>query len=289
MKTYKLKKWYPSLPKDWEVGMEVSRWGRAVNNIFSPRSSKYKNYYVSFDEINNFEFWEEVIEYPIGTNMGVVIEEIVEKDYEILSFVRNESSLIYKGTIFMKDENNKYNSSYKYSGLTLEHCLKGGFDIHSIKRLSDGEVFTVGDKIIGTYSTKERTHGYVTIQKIYLKNGILHISIDAGFIDSSLCNGFEKINHFKQPLFTTEDGVDIFEGDKVHTVTPNFNLGLSGELKYKSVMKCFSTKEKAEEYVLMNKPSLTYIEVMKLWNSQCSNWRDSFKSELTKLVKSKLL
>jgi len=30
MKTYKLKKWYPSLPKDWEIGMEVSHWGTSV-------------------------------------------------------------------------------------------------------------------------------------------------------------------------------------------------------------------------------------------------------------------
>lgn len=63
-------------------------------------------------------------------------------------------------------------------------------------------------------------------------------------------------------LFRTEDDVDIFEGDRVYSVTPNFCIGYSGSLKYKPIQLCFSTKEAVEEYILMNKPSLSINDVM---------------------------
>ena len=59
MVKYRLKKWYPSLPKNWEVGMEV-----VGEKIFANIKHKYTPY-VFFDpsEItNNPEFWEKVEE-----------------------------------------------------------------------------------------------------------------------------------------------------------------------------------------------------------------------------------
>jgi hypothetical protein len=76
-------------------------------------------------------------------------EEVIEPTFEILSFKRNNSSQNYKDTLFILDEKTKlFNPTFRHSNLTLEHCLKGGFYIHSVKRLSDDEVFTIGDKII---------------------------------------------------------------------------------------------------------------------------------------------
>ena len=59
MVKYILKKWYPSLPKNWEVGMEV------VGEKFFANSKHKYTPYVFFDpsEItNNPEFWEKVEE-----------------------------------------------------------------------------------------------------------------------------------------------------------------------------------------------------------------------------------
>ena len=71
MNTYKLKKVYPGLPKDWEIGIEVGLGCRTYG--YSPCNGKYTNWYINNDIIeNNPEFWEKV----------------VEKDYEILVFIR---------------------------------------------------------------------------------------------------------------------------------------------------------------------------------------------------------
>ena len=60
MKTYRLIKWYPSLPKDWKVGMEIGQ-GDDVPRYYSPCSAVFKNYYAHKDEIeNNPDFWQEV-------------------------------------------------------------------------------------------------------------------------------------------------------------------------------------------------------------------------------------
>lgn len=74
--------------------------------------------------------------------------------------------------------------------------------------------------------------------------------------------------HVKQPLFTTEDGVDIFEGDIYFLVTEKYNYGIAytrNNSNYSKTLqnnnKRFSTKEAAEEYVLLNKPCLSLKEI----------------------------
>ena len=64
-------------------------------------------------------------------------EKVEDKDYEILSYEDNFGNVFSKkGDLFTNDK------------LTYgpQYCLEY-FKIYSIKRLSDGEVFTVGDKI----------------------------------------------------------------------------------------------------------------------------------------------
>lgn len=60
-------------------------------------------------------------------------QEVVEKDYEILSW-RNKNSK------------------------TISHLLSGkNHEIHSVKRLSDGEVFTIGDMTTGVSYNDSRS------------------------------------------------------------------------------------------------------------------------------------
>lgn len=75
----------------------------------------------------------------------------------------------------------------------------------------------------------------------------------------------------KQSLFTTEDGVKIYQGDTFFSfVEPTYNLRESiadaNTFGYNCVNQhCFSTRGKAEEYILMNKPLLSVSVVLGIY------------------------
>ncbi len=121
-------------------------------------------------------------------------------------------------------------------------------------------------------------------------------------------NGIVSPGHYKlikeiieKPLFTTEDGVNIYEGDKYFQLAisfnPNFREAIYEEIARPNITysyNCkegreqlnkngryyFSTKEAAEEYILMNRPCLSVNDLL--------NSGFLMREELIKLVKSKL-
>jgi len=224
MKKYKLIKEYPGSPK---IPFEVKQ-GKNSNDYFN-KTIFYKR------DIENYpEYWQEVI----------------EKDYEILSFTVNK-------IIFFRNEKGNYiSSTIEY---TLDHMLfflkatNNPCIIHSIKRLSDGEVFTIGDN-----------YNLGTIQEIELtKDGTLWFHNGK----KSKSGLFVTIK-VKQPLFTTEDGVDIFDlvKDEFYYVTKSqFSLvkrAMKGFYYEPEKEWYFSTKEAAQDYIIRNKPCFSYNDVV---------------------------
>lgn len=197
--------------------------------------------------------WDWRIKYDIA-EYPEFWEEVVEKDYEILSISTNS----YFGITTSK--------------LDIEAYLKcpksiNKWSIHSVKRLSDGEIFTVGDKVVHNFCKEAK------IEKIYfIEPNRLTIYVSKGW-NVSISN----IEHIKQPLFTTEDGVDIFEGDKYCSVWKD-DLTFQGTFTAEKVnlgkftnpetMMVFSTKQTAEEYILMNKPYLSINDINNSWAFQ---------------------
>ncbi len=108
-------------------------------------------------------------EYPGSPKLGIVYDElwfcsklipelypefwreITEKDYEILFFIPTEQNNTFLGIRSYK-EIKKQLETYNQ---TPENWFEDNhyWDIYSIKRLSDGEIFTVGDKIEGYLNT----------------------------------------------------------------------------------------------------------------------------------------
>jgi len=176
MTKYKLIKEYPGSPK---LGITL----RYTGNDWDDQNQLR----VSLVESTTFlDYWEKV----------------VEKDYEILSFIGSNTTKPLRIL-------NEYTKLYKHATvndtdeLTEEYLLSGvGYNIHSIKRLSDGEIFTIGniltDALCGNspllYFTNNIDEGF-----------LLHTKYGAGPLS--------RQQKAKQPLFTTEDDVDIFEGD----------------------------------------------------------------------------
>lgn len=117
------------------------------------------------------------------------------------------------------------------------------------------EIFTIGDKTNnGTISKFEiDVHGIRVFFEEKPKN--YNVSLNS-------------LKHIKQPLFTTEDGVDIYEDKEFNCVNQHLYLFKEKGLcciNLGSHIKIFSTKEAAEEYILMNKPCLSLNDVAKVY------------------------
>jgi len=179
------------------------------------------------------------------------------KEYEILSFKKKIS-----GKIYHKLWDGRYGYVDRTMSIrrsTLDEMLSYDmYDIHSVKRLSDGAVFTVGDDVQVTYRDDRGRIDEIQINE-YHRGGLV-VVLDG--IRFSILN----IKHAdKQSLFTTEDGVGIYEGDDYWIIDVKYKNGTvvqkttAVDAPLVDHFKRFSTKEKAEEWIDNNSKN-TYTE-----------------------------
>jgi hypothetical protein len=258
---YKLIKEYPGSPKLGTIEFNDYK----ISEPYVRHSAEWKGIYF-YDK--HSEFWEKV-------------EEL---DYEILIF-RNSNSL----NLVELHSNNLYcckaSGTYKGIGVqTKEQCINNEFlYIFSVKRLSDGEVFTLGDSVVEN------------ITQINERWNISEITVKFSrcFVNAVNIRNVEKL---KTPLFTTEDDVEIFEGDLYSCVFSDFTITDHIANPHRKVwsefpIKTFSKKEKAEEYVLLNKRMLLLQDLLSVWED--SDEIEIYKTSLMfkkfkELAKSKL-
>lgn len=208
-------------------------------------------------------------------------ERVEERDYDILSFKGNVSGEIYK-----LDIKGNYKRLPYSSPLNLSYCLKQNYSINSVKRLTDGEIFTVGDKVRLNFNKKSisKTINKIAIEKIGVCPEQLFIYTDG---EQSTINNYVKAN---EPLFKTEDDVDIYEGDRFWFVAGGFTGNSPGSLIADKGVQTqfaearFSTKEAAEEYLIMNKPCLSVNDFITILRSPGTSIIDP----LIDLVKNKI-
>lgn len=152
-------------------------------------------------------------------------------------------------------------------------------NIKSVKRLSDGQVFTVGDKDeYGRVITEFTEHSNEVFARVQGCNG-----------SNGICSDEIKLNVLskgKKPLFQTEDGVDIYIGDSYYSVTDDFEILHTTNVSYDILTHkpiAFSTEQSAENYIIENKPCLSFKDIVCSYNMVAEE-----RTTLTKLVKSKL-
>lgn len=199
----------------------------------------------------------------IEYELSVKSKQSKSKGYEILSF-KNQQGDIYELTGEGWYKNSAYSlehTEWRTAEYILEKCPH--VFIHSIRRLSDGEVFTVGDEIgwgiAGNYETN--------LKGFFISNdGNLFIEYRHDDFGSEV--DFEKAVRLhkkqKKPLFTTEDGVDIYEGGKYWYVSRAYDaVPCKADKGYKLFeSRTFSTQEAAEEYILFNKKTLSLNDLI---------------------------
>lgn len=204
----------------------------------------------------------------------------VKLDYEILEFTSKNS-----GCKAIKNDRGTFDSD-NFANMEEERLLADSRSlITKIKRLSDGEVFTIGDKVTDIIEYKFNTTFTITNIKLFNKKIELYLNNGSYY----LLDGCKK---FKQPILVTEDGVVLFEGDKYwylpkhQLYKANIRTLLNTDELVEGTLR-FSTKEAADEYILLNKPCLSYNDLI---NSIEDNGllKSVMTMRILKLVKSKL-
>ena len=181
-KSYKLIKEYPNSPVLGTIAVK-KRDGLYVKDVW----------YLG-NEIENFpEFWEEIVDY-----------EILEfKD--VLGDVYRPDSLL-KDTFCIKDGEIPF--------YELNTMLESDeFHIISVKRLSDGVIFSVGDKIECTSPIFNNE----IITKFRLIGDVVCVNGDN--FQTSL-NYIHKI----ESLLTTADNVNLYHGDNYFYIDDNWSI-----------------------------------------------------------------
>lgn len=224
MKKYQLIKLYPNSPD--------------LGTILTESNA------ISFEDYS--EFWE----------------EIKEREVEILAFI-NIGDSIFKNKIVAKETDScwvfKYDKKNRFIGeTTLSYFLNktDEWKIHSIKRLSDGVIFTIDQKFV----LSKEWDGFGTISE-FLDEGESVMVINKWKNVKSKTKFIEKA----RPLFTTYDGIDKYEGDDWYTLEGSDLEG--SDLK-------FSTKEALKFYMFMNKKrfSLNDLENLKRHTPQLGSF-----------------
>jgi len=142
MNRYKLLTWYPSLPSDWEVGMEVGI-GDGKDG-FSPCSSIYTEKYISIYEVTKYPyFW--------GKNADTTFDG-VELDRGDNFFVVNQH------TLSLSDENaHIYDSTCNFERAKLHGFIWFSTKKAALHYIADNsKTFTRKDMMdFGAYLLKE--------------------------------------------------------------------------------------------------------------------------------------
>jgi len=121
-------------------------------------------------------------------------------------------------------------------------------------------------KLIKTYP------GSPSLNTIHWYDGIdvLHLRSHPDWMGTNFYNSYPEYWELvkPRPLFTTEDGVDIYKNnhpDIFYVNLKSFSMGIdySNTLCNPDLMnyKYFSTKEKAEEYIKYNKPMYSINDI----------------------------
>lgn len=266
-------------------------------------------------EDNSFKWTDELVNEFIGynyLNKGKSIRYLLhefkrskqppitqeKKDYRIESVYFDSDSKIIEYTFNLRDDGKYYCDRYPNEGFELYDDLLNNkiskkYLIHSVRRLSDSSIWSVGD---------DTNHGI--IKSFYLLNNEMLVTCTYKIF----CASGIKFSELKKliPLFYTDDSpipVAVYERDEwwsvfldktekhepfdlVKTEFPLIhNPNFTG--------KRFATEQAANSYILYNKKELSLNDLLSVWECDIDYPKDYFKSaplfkNFENLVKQKL-
>lgn len=221
----------------------------------------------------DYRIKEEPKEYEIQT----VIQPHVESKYTLYKNV--QFGCCYNGDVYC------CNGGQIRGFDMMENISKYNWKINSVKRLSDGEIFTIGDKVKQSNVIHDNSFT-ITGFKLDVNNKHLLVLGNGGI-------RLSKIEKVKEQLFITQDGAKLYQGDEYYQITPNYEIHKCtafAKSNFDNNIIVFFNKSNAENHVLMNKTCLSIREICPVIG-QCNNNThidlDKLTEKLKKLVESK--
>lgn len=152
---------------------------------------------------------------------------------------------------------------FKYYECAIDGDLSA---IKSVRRLSDGLTLSIDDVV---YVEFDGGKGF--------SDTIHHFTKCNDIIDVYFCNNLQtayvlnylNIKKTKYPLFITEDGKPIYEGDEYWFIRYDDTIGTANSLRppFPKGKATFSTIEAANEYTLQNKNLFSIVDICKLFDA----------------------
>lgn len=192
-------------------------------------------------------------------------EPFVEKEYEVVAVKTKDGTLLYfEGDVCVR------RTDYLSAGSTLKLSdilsIKGEnkIEIHSVKRLTDGKIFTVGENVGHVYNK----HVFKILSFNFSEKGMAYTSCSNDLYTPSInINLLLKLVE-KDVLYTTFDGVNRYEYQKEHWVIDNtyaYEL-TTCKLHFEglgSFEGCIQKKPKVYKLFSTDKAALAYVESLK--------------------------
>lgn len=203
-------------------------------------------------------------EWPQGAERRKALEEFKKSKEPV-----PEWEILY--SVSVHDEIHPYNKD----------CIKIGCKIHSVKRLSDGEVFTIGDTHKSTVKFRLDWPPYQITGFEILKDGM---AVDNSGNSRNPLAQIEKVKDQELQWFVIPQSNLIDGLNKGWTPIKQRigNMGGYADCKY------FDTEEKANFWIIENKPCLSIEEIAKIDLSTGKIGQPDFYGSLKELVKTKL-
>jgi hypothetical protein len=211
-------------------------------------------------------------------------QSVPNKDYEIVAFKDFKNHYEY----YTKNEHGEWSNAVSSKKYTQWELIHNGYAIHSVRRISDNSVFSVGDEVyFNQYNDRSKIEKFLHDDSSTTRNGMY-----ATMTDGKYLSNLSSLRKYNKPLFRTEDNKPIYEGDYYFPVNKNFfQCGRCNGLGWyqpDSGEKYFSTKEAAEDYINCNKPCLSYNDISNYYDSVVNRFAPPFKEGLKELVKQKI-
>jgi hypothetical protein len=174
-----------------------------------------------------------------------------DKGWQIVEFASSDVRLI-------KHKDGAFGT---YGATESELINSSGHTIWAVKRMSDGEVFSVGERVI--------RNGYEDkVYQFQIDGNNMKVAFHGGDVIGLFdLQTIQKLPPKPLPLFTTNGGIDIFPGQPYWHITSDWTpqMEIATEARreqYKNrEMVTFVTESAANEYIFFNNPHFSLHEI----------------------------